>query len=354
MKRTTLTFLAAATLLAAACSAPMPRGNWSEAPYKALCKLMKDCKKESAGAEYNMNYAVFDYDNTTVMQDVELAVMGWQLENLRLRFTPEEVWGLFAPQIPDLDTVLTGAGAEGISARMLIKDIESDYRAITSAAGVRCGEEITEEQLAEARKTPEYEDFRAKLMALYEGTYETFDYREGLMIIVALFHNMTTTEMSALVKQAVPVAFHPAGLPQISSPSGRIFPGPAGIGVINCSPEIRGPWCGYLHNRRCFRLWLSSQLILSLRRKACSIEGENIPCFRKKQPVHDRLPDIVRLFFHRRDLGTSSAQQKRKGGDAGSPRKNTQSRCFLIPGNQNQCQHCCQGRKHPGQQVLPF
>ena len=140
MKRTTLTFLAAATLLAAACSAPMPRGNWSEAPYKALCKLMKDCKKESAGAEYNMNYAVFDYDNTTVMQDVELAVMGWQLENLRLRFTPEEVWGLFAPQIPDLDTVLTGAGAEGISARMLIKDIESDYRAITSAAGVRCGE----------------------------------------------------------------------------------------------------------------------------------------------------------------------------------------------------------------------
>ena len=203
MKRTTLTFLAAATLLAAACSAPMPRGNWSEAPHKALCKLMKDCKKESAGAEYNMNYAVFDYDNTTVMQDVELAVMGWQLENLRLRFTPEEVWGLFAPQIPDLDTVLTGAGAEGISARMLIKDIESDYRAITSAAGVRCGEEITEEQLAEARKTPEYEDFRAKLMALYEGTYETFDYREGLMIIVALFHNMTTTEMSALVKQAV-------------------------------------------------------------------------------------------------------------------------------------------------------
>ena len=64
--------------------------------------------KESAGAEYNMNYAVFDYDNTTVMQDVELAVMGWQLENLRLRFTPEEVWGLFAPQIPDLDYSFSG------------------------------------------------------------------------------------------------------------------------------------------------------------------------------------------------------------------------------------------------------
>ncbi len=189
--------------MAAACTAPMPRGNWGEAPYKALCKLMKDCKKEAKGQEYNMNYAVFDYDNTTVMQDVELAVMSWQLENLQLKFNSDEIWDIFASQIPDLDTVLTDAGAEGITARMLIKDIHSDYQAITGAAAVSCGAEISAEQLAEARKTPEYEDFRAKMVSLYESTCETFDYKEGLMIIVGLFHGMTMDEMTATVRQAV-------------------------------------------------------------------------------------------------------------------------------------------------------
>jgi len=203
MKKLTLSILAAATLLAAACNAPMPRGNWSEAPYKALCKLMKDCTKEAKGCEYNMNYAVFDYDNTTVMQDVELAVMAWQLENLRFKFTADEIQGIFAPQVPDLDTPLDSAGAEGVTARMLVKDLESDYRVITDAAGVKVGEDISEEQLAEIRKTPEFEDFRAKMMALYEGTYRTFDYKEGLMIIVGMFHGMTTTEMAGLVKEAV-------------------------------------------------------------------------------------------------------------------------------------------------------
>ena len=128
--------LVAAAISMTACNAPMPRGNWSKVPYKALCQLMKECKAEADAAGHNVNYAVFDYDNTTVLQDVELACTAWQIENLRFKFTPDQVQGIFSYSIPDLDKPLPGIGADGISSRMLISDIASDYRVMMESAGV--------------------------------------------------------------------------------------------------------------------------------------------------------------------------------------------------------------------------
>ena len=197
-----LIFFAAAVLIAA-CGAPMPRGNWSKAPYKALCKLMKECKEESIRAGYNANYAVFDYDNTTVMSDVELAAMSWQIENLRFKFDASRVKEIFSRHIPDLDSVLVEAGAEGITASMLLEDIESDYESMMSSQRVKCGEELSAEQLAEVSKMPEFADFRVKLWALYGGVYHTFDYREGFFIIAGMFDGFTYPELDAMVKEAV-------------------------------------------------------------------------------------------------------------------------------------------------------
>ena len=98
MRKLLYTIFAAAVLTGAvACNAPMPRGNWSKVPYKALCQLMKECKAEADAAGHNVNYAIFDYDNTTVLQDVELACTAWQIENLRFKFTPDQVEALSSP-----------------------------------------------------------------------------------------------------------------------------------------------------------------------------------------------------------------------------------------------------------------
>ncbi|MBQ9309858.1 MAG: hypothetical protein IJ222_03235 [Bacteroidales bacterium] len=201
MKKLFVIFTAAA--LFAACNSPMPRGDWSKAPYKALCHLMNECKAEAGAAGRNVNYAVFDYDNTTVMSDVELAAMSWQIENLRFKFGPSRVHEIFSRHIPDLDSVLVKAGAEGISARMLLDDLASDYAAMLSAAGVSCGEELSEGQLSEVQAMPEFADFRVKLWGLYEGVYHTFDYREGFFIIAGMFDGFTYPELDAMVKEAV-------------------------------------------------------------------------------------------------------------------------------------------------------
>lgn len=195
--------LVAASILMTACNAPMPRGNWSKVPYKALCQLMKECKAEADAAGHNVNYAIFDYDNTTVLQDVELACTAWQIENLRFKFTPDQVESLFSYSIPDLDKALPGIGAEGISSRMLISDIASDYRSMLQIAGVSCGWELTTEQLDEVQQMPEFLDIRAKIWCLYEGLFFAFSYHEAFPVLMAMFHGLTYPEVDALMKEGI-------------------------------------------------------------------------------------------------------------------------------------------------------
>ena len=204
MRNTIYSIVAAAVLLGtAACNAPMPRGNWSKAPYDALCQLMKECKAEADAAGHNVNYAIFDYDNTTVLQDVELACTAWQIENLRFKFTPDQVVDIFASSIPDTDKTLTGISAEGISSAMLISDIAADYASMMDAAGVPCGWDLSAERLAELQKTPEFLDLRAKIWSLYEGLFFTFSYHESFPVLMGMFYGLTYPEVDALMKEGI-------------------------------------------------------------------------------------------------------------------------------------------------------
>ena len=196
-------FAAAVLTGIAACNAPMPRGNWSEAPYKALCQLMKECKAEADAAGHNVNYAIFDYDNTTVLQDVELACTAWQIENLRFKFTPDQVEGLFSASIPDTGRPLTGLDAEGITSAMLIADISSDYRTLMEAAGVDCGWNLSAEQLAGLQQMPEFLDIRAKIWCLYEGLFFTFSYHESFPVLMGMFYGLSYPEVDALMKEGI-------------------------------------------------------------------------------------------------------------------------------------------------------
>lgn len=202
MKRAIL-LSAAAILLLAGCNAPMPQGNWSESPYKALCTLMKECKAEAAEAGRNVNYAIFDYDNTTVLQDVEQTFTLWQLENLRFNFTPDELWDIFAPCIPDLDIVLAGAGAENVTARMLLTDIESDYRAIITSAGVSYGNELSPQQLATIQAGDYLRDFKIKFWGLYKGVMEAFGYDDSYPLLRGVNHGMDYDEFTALAREGI-------------------------------------------------------------------------------------------------------------------------------------------------------
>ena len=68
------------------------RGQWEDKLYKKLSNVIKDNGKSSS--KYNESakpYAVFDWDNTTVINDIGEATFTYQIENLDFKMTPEEL-----------------------------------------------------------------------------------------------------------------------------------------------------------------------------------------------------------------------------------------------------------------------
>lgn len=160
---------------------PLHRGNWDETVWRGLCNVLDSCK--------NMNaYAVFDFDNTSIMGDVEMNTLAWQAENLRFAFDTSRAMAVFTDCIPDLDTTVASLG---VTFRALAEDLAADYSV------------LYRKSLDEARKLPEYEDFKAKCWAMGAGTDEVYGYETGCLWPLRLFDGMTYSEIDSLTKEAV-------------------------------------------------------------------------------------------------------------------------------------------------------
>ena len=96
--------VAALALCLESCSgtATLPRGNWAPTVYTALRNVLDSCQ--------DGNYAVFDFDNTSIMGDVEMNTMAWQTENLRFAFDTSRALTVFTDCIPALDSLIPSLG----------------------------------------------------------------------------------------------------------------------------------------------------------------------------------------------------------------------------------------------------
>lgn len=174
--------------------ADLPQGGWDSAVYNSLSTLLSE--NGSGSPDYDPEcrpYAVFDFDNTTIINDISMTLMIYQAENLRYAFSPEEAFGAFTAWLPDLDTVMTGPG---LSVREIGNDLAADYAALRARLDGGSA-------LSDVRETPEFLDLRAKLMALNEGVENTFDYGTWCLWMPSLFTGMTYEELTALTKESV-------------------------------------------------------------------------------------------------------------------------------------------------------
>lgn len=186
--------LFAALFTFASCSSPvLPRDGWESDTHKALCNLIETQGNKSASYDPACPpYAVFDYDNTTLVNDISVTLMIYQIEHLSYHFAPEQAFGIFTAYLPDLDKTLEGIG---MSARELAGDLSADYGFLYGARERKSLEEIHE--------SIEYKDFRAKLMALNEGVENTFDYSTWCLWQPRLFSGMTYAQLQELTRESV-------------------------------------------------------------------------------------------------------------------------------------------------------
>ena len=82
-------FMIANVAVVSAAGQILTTGKWAPNTYKSMQKLIDDYGIKSPN--YNSSkkpYAVFDWDNTCIMNDTEEALYQYQIENLAFKLTP--------------------------------------------------------------------------------------------------------------------------------------------------------------------------------------------------------------------------------------------------------------------------
>jgi phosphoserine phosphatase len=240
-RRTLLKTLSAGSLLAAPAIAttvqaatrhditpfePIDPARWSAFNAGEINRLLQTVGKASKG--YNPNkkpYAVFDWDNTCIMNDCEEALFVYQIEHLAFKLTPDGFAQVVRQGVPagvfkdDYKTV----DGKPVQAEDLAADIEADYRWLHAAYQGLAGSQTLEQVTA----TEQFKDFRAKLCFMYDAICDTHPIEVGYKWIIYFFKHYTPAELQALVEASNDYALGDA-LRKTKLASSDKLPGKAG------------------------------------------------------------------------------------------------------------------------------
>lgn len=226
MKKTVLCLL---VLLAAACSRKpvLEPYNWNPRVYYALTELLTEYGNKSKSYDPDCRpYAVFDYDNTTIIDDIAQTLLVYQIENLAFEFTPAECFDVLTRGVEDLNTDFGG----GWTPRILAEDLSDDYAVLDS---LRDDPDVL-------YGSDEYRDFRAKLWYLSSNIDQTDpDSPFGCIWITTLLDGMTDGQVRNLTRESVAYWMEQESMwhETWTTPDGEISVNvPKGIGL---TPEMR-------------------------------------------------------------------------------------------------------------------
>ena len=179
----------------------LEKGNWANENYEALQTLIENNGKNSKDYDENKKpYAVFDWDNTTIINDVEEALLAYQLTNLEFKMTPEEFSKTIRTNLPtdNFNEKCNNKAGEPVNIESVGADIDSDYKFLYENYKGFKGDK----SLDDIKNTPEYKDFIAKTRYLYASIGESFSSDISYPWVTYLFAGMTQEEVAALTEKS--------------------------------------------------------------------------------------------------------------------------------------------------------
>lgn len=183
----------------------LEQDNWDIDVYNAIVQLI--IENGALSKNYNKTnkpYAVFDFDNTTAFNDVQEALLIYQIENLHFAFRPQEVEDILKTGIPNVEQNFHNEyySKEGkpLNVSIIASDIAEAYDYLyRNYEGFGKG---GKQSLEAIRKTPQYGAFSSKLRFLYDAINATFDASVGYPWVTYLFTGMSSSEVQALAKES--------------------------------------------------------------------------------------------------------------------------------------------------------
>lgn len=177
-------------------------GNWYKTNREALDQLiLANGKKSSSYDAKNKPYAIFDWDNTSIINDVGEAVLNYQIENLRFKMAPAEFYDALKTDIPDEDFSddWKNQTGETVNIEKVATDIQNSYEFLYDHYKEFDGDQ----SLDTVKKTDEYKEFSTKLRYLYDAIGDTFSPDISYPWVTYLFSGMTSEEVQKLSTEAI-------------------------------------------------------------------------------------------------------------------------------------------------------
>lgn len=215
----------------------LEKGNWAPKNYDDLSAVIAAYGNKSSNYDANKKpYAVFDWDNTTILNDVEEALLAYQLMNLEFKMTPEEFSETIRTNIPkdNFKENCNNKDGKPVNIDSVGADIDSDYKFLYENYKGFKGDK----SLDEIKKTNEYKDFIAKTRYLYAAIGETFSSDISYPWVTYLFRGMNKDEVAKLTEKSNDFWIaHELGEETWTSP--EELPGKAGIVSVDFRTGLR-------------------------------------------------------------------------------------------------------------------
>lgn len=177
--------------------------RWQSDVKKGINDFITAYGKDSPS--YNKNnppYAVFDFDNTTSILDVEEQLEIWQLDHLAFAIPPEQIKAILLTGIPQdkLDATYGADNGEGraVTIRSAINDAAKAYAILYNKGLVNpMGSSLS----PDVQSSPDYLEFKSKMRWLYDAIGETMDASVSYPWVTYWYTGMTPQQVFNLAYQ---------------------------------------------------------------------------------------------------------------------------------------------------------
>lgn len=178
---------------------PLKSLNWEPHVKESLNEMIALYGNPSIGKNQPRPYAVFDFDNTTTLMDVEEQLMIWQLEHLAFAIPPTQLQQVLETGIPKEKLALQYGADDGEGRPVRIDDAIYDaVQAYTSlykqGAVTPTGKNLPES----IKNSPEYKEFVSKMRWLYDAIGERMDNVISYPWVTYWFTGMTPDQVYRL------------------------------------------------------------------------------------------------------------------------------------------------------------
>ncbi len=179
----------------------LDRGNWAPHNYDLISKLIANNSSTANPDRAAAPYAVFDWDNTSIINDVTDKLFLYQMDTLRYALTPKEFAADLASTVPPgrLAESVTNLAGKRLTREQLNADIVSDYRYLYNNYKGLNGSK----SLAAIHKTPQFKDFKAKLYFLFDAIITTHGKEIAYPWETFFFDNLTPKQFQDLARDSI-------------------------------------------------------------------------------------------------------------------------------------------------------